>query len=103
MTADAHIAACIRDRVCHCGEPLDVSPDLACPMPRWWVLCPACYDGEGPHGNEATVDAAVQAWADSIDPWPDLLTCCACEATARTHCGFGDPLCDGCADGEVTT
>lgn len=107
MTEAEHIQQCIEAKTCHCSEPLDVRPGDF----KWHADCPACYDGapdsgtRNHHGFGDTPDAAVRAWAECIDPWPELAECSACEqtvtadrATAASHHGFGYPICDGCVD-----
>lgn len=101
-----HIRDCVRDGVCHCGEPLIHFEEHVGEVRAW---CPSCYDGapdsdtRNHQGQGESVDAAVESWAESVDPWPALVRCCICEEwkpessiMAHTDHGFGEPICPGC-------
>ncbi len=112
MTEAEHIARCVETRACHCGEPLDQADQHNGTAWEVMVWCPECFDGAtdaGRRGRDTgrgdTRDLAVQAWAEGVDPRPELAECCICEqtvtadkATSSTHHGYGYPMCDDCVD-----
>lgn len=106
---EKHIVDCVRAHRCHCGEPLHSADQHNGTSWEKVVHCLSCYDGAPDSDNRnhvgrgADIDAATQSWADSVDPWPEIAECGVCEktvtadrASASTHHGFGNPICDEC-------
>lgn len=112
-----HIKACVETKHCHCGEPLSFADQHNGAAWEKVAHCLSCYDGAPDAGRLAQCvgrgadeHEAAKAWADSVDPWPDLAECCVCEQTVteanvagHAHHGFGYPICGGCMEtGEGT-